>query len=48
MDWQAEADKALKRIKQLEVEVDALKKRMDSQYDTTKELMTRLTKLENR
>lgn len=48
MDYQVEAEKALKRIKQLETEVDALKKRMDNQYNATDDLIKRVTKMESR
>jgi phage shock protein A len=48
MDYQAEADKALKRIKQLESEVESLKKRMDNQYTATEDLIRRVTKLESK
>jgi uncharacterized protein involved in exopolysaccharide biosynthesis len=41
MDWQLEADEARKRLKQLETEVDALKKRMD-------DLIRRVTQVEGR
>jgi hypothetical protein len=46
MDWQLDVDEARKRIKELEKEVDALKKRMDNQYKATEDLIRRVTTVE--
>ena len=39
MDWQKEADEARKRLKNVEKEVEALKRRMDAQWEATQELI---------
>lgn len=46
MNWEAEAQKALKRIADLEREIASLKQRMDNQYAATEDLMRRVSKLE--
>ena len=46
MNWEAEAQKALKRIADLEREVASLKQRLDNQYAATEDLMRRVSKLE--
>jgi len=46
MDWQKEADEARKRLKNVEKEVEALKRRMDAQWEATQELIKKIKKLE--
>lgn len=46
MNWEAEAQKALKKIAELEKEVESLKNRMANQYQATEDLIRRVSKLE--
>ena len=46
MDWEERAEKALKRIAELEKKVESLERRMNNQYAATDDLVKRVGKLE--